>query len=64
MMVHNKPRTIDGLPSAISVAFMLTNLICNQKKTENRKMKLTTWQLKDTLRFKGMHLSPNTMKVK
>lgn len=32
-MVHTKPSTIEGLPSAISVEFMLTSLIYIGKKT-------------------------------
>lgn len=32
IMVHTKPSTIEGLPSAISVEFMLTSLICIEKK--------------------------------
>lgn len=31
-MVHTKPSTIEGLPSAISVEFMLTSLIYIEKK--------------------------------
>lgn len=34
MMVHIKPKTIDGRPSTISVEFMLTNLICEKRKSQ------------------------------
>lgn len=44
IMVHINPRTMDGLPSAMSVAFIFTNLICRGKKmcqTYRAKIKTT-----------------------